>query len=202
MARTIGKLSVSDLPAARLDTAFGALLTQAIMAAVLVATAAALSGGGGGASLDTVQQIAEALTPSLGVTTGRLLFGLGVSGAALVATIVVTLTAARTLGETLGYAHSLERAPREAPWFYAVYTLTLVAGAGIVLSGVNLVTLSVGVQVMNALLLPIVLGFLFLLARRLPEPHRLQGIYAGVVAAVVAATVAFALYSGVSGIWG
>jgi Mn2+/Fe2+ NRAMP family transporter len=198
------KLRVSDLPAARLDTAIGAFVTQVIMAAVLIATAAALAGGGGGdgVALDTVQQIAEALTPSLGETTGRLLFGLGVSGAAMVATIVVTLTAARTLGELLGYDHSLEREPREAPWFYIVYTLTLIAGAGIVLSGVNLVSLSVGVQVMNALLLPIVLGFLYLLARRLPEPHRLQGSYAVIVAVIVALTVVFGVYSGISGIWG
>ena len=78
------------------------------------------------------------------------------TGAALVATIVVTLTAARTLGEALGVNHSLEHAPREAPWFYGVYTAALVVGGLVVASGVNLVTLSVGVQVMNALLLPIV----------------------------------------------
>ena len=196
------KLGVGDLKAARVDTAIGACVTQLIMASVLVATAAVLSGGNAGASLDTVQQIAEALTPALGSTFGMLLFGLGMTGAAMVATIVVTLTAARTLGETLGYEHSLEHSPREAPWFYVVYTLALVAGAAIVLSGVNLVTLSVGVQVMNALLLPIVLGFLYLLARRLPEPHRLQGVYAGVVATIVVVTVVFALYSGIAGIWG
>ena len=67
--------------------------------------------------------------------------------------------------------------PHEAPWFYGIYTATLIAGALIVVSGVNIVSLSVGVQVMNALLLPIVLGFLYLLARRLPKPYRLQGAY-------------------------
>ena len=82
----------------------------------------------------------------------------------------MTLTAARTLGEVLGVKHSLEHEPREAPWFYGIYTVSLVAGALLVASGVNLVTLSVGVQVMNALLLPIVLGFLYLLARGLPLP--------------------------------
>ena len=68
-------------------------------------------------------------------------------------------------------------------------------------SGVNLVSLSVGVQVMNALLLPIVLGFLYLLARRLPRPYRLQGAYAAVVGTVIATTVIFAVYSGLSGLW-
>jgi NRAMP (natural resistance-associated macrophage protein)-like metal ion transporter len=196
------KLTLDDLPAARLDTAFGAVVTQVIMAAVLIATAATLGKSAQSGSLDTVQQIAQAITPYLGETTGRLLFGLGLSGAAVVATIVVTLTAARTLSEVLGTKHSLEHEPHEAPWFYGIYTATLIVGALIVVSGVNLVRLSVGVQVMNALLLPIVLGFLYLLARRLPEPYRLQGAYAFLVAIVVAATVIFGVYSGLSGLWG
>src|ERR1700736_6780448 len=194
------KLTVEDLPAARLDTAFGAVLTQIIMAAVLIATAATLAGATRSGSLDTVEPIADAITPFLGETTGKLLFGLGLSGAPVVATIVVTLTAARTLSEVLGVRHSLEHEPHEAPWFYGIYTVTLIAGGLLIVSGVNLVRLSVGVQVMNALLLPIVLGFLYLLARRLPGPHRLQGWYAVLVASVVAVAVLFGLYAGVAGI--
>jgi Mn2+/Fe2+ NRAMP family transporter len=196
------KLTIENQRAARLDTAFGAVLTQVIMAAVLIATAATLRGKTHSGSLDTVQQIPEAITPFLGQATGKLLFGLGLSGSALVATIVVTLTAARTLSEVLGVKHSLEHEPQEAPWFYGIYTATLVAGALLVVSGSNLVSLSVGVQVMNALLLPIVLGFLYLLARRLPEPHRLKGGYAVVVVTVIAASVIFGVYSGISGLWG
>jgi Mn2+/Fe2+ NRAMP family transporter len=196
------KLSPGDLPSARLDTAFGAFVTQLIMAAVLIVTAATLGGTTQSGSLDTVQQIAQAITPYLGDTTGKLLFGLGLSGSAIVATIVVTLTAARTLSEVLGVKHSLEHEPHEAPWFYGIYTLTLVAGALLVVSGVNLVSLSIGVQVMNALLLPIVLGFLFLLASQLPAPYRLQGTYAFLVAVVIAATVLLGVYSALSGLWG
>jgi Mn2+/Fe2+ NRAMP family transporter len=196
------RLEPADLPAARLDTAFGAVLTQLIMAAVLVATAATLAGRTQSGSLDTVQQIAQAITPYLGETTGKLLFGLGLAGSAMVATIVVTLTAARTLSEILGVKHSLEHEPAEAPWFYGIYTVALIAGALLVVSGINLVSLSVGVQVMNALLLPIVLGFLFLLARRLPAPHRLGGRYAWLVGITIAAAVLFGLYSGLLGVWG
>ncbi|HML08032.1 MAG TPA: divalent metal cation transporter [Xanthobacteraceae bacterium] len=196
------KLKSADLPAARLDTAFGAALTQIIMAAVLVVTAATLHSANRAGSLDTVQQIAEAITPYLGNTTGRLLFALGLSGSAVVATIVVTLTAARTVSEVLGAKHYLEHEPHEAPWFYGIYTATLVVGAAIIISGVNLISLSIGVQVMNALLLPIVLGFLYLLARRLPPAHRLRGTYAALVAAVIAATVVFAVYSGLAGLAG
>ena len=195
-------LKVTDIGAARVDTGMGAVLTQIIMAAVLVATAATLGKVGGDHALDTVEQIAGAITPYLGVLGGKILFGLGMAGAALVATIVVTLTAARTLGEVLGVKHSLQDEPRDAPWFYGTYALVLILSAAVVLSGVNLVTLSVGVQVMNAMLLPIVLGFLFLLARRLPEPYRLKDVYAVVCAAVIVVTCGFAVYSGLAGIWG
>jgi len=47
-----------------------------------------------------------------------------------------------------------------------------------------------------------VLGFLYLLARRLPKPYRLQGTYAVLVAIVIASTVIFGLYSGLLGLWG
>ena len=190
----------ADLFAARADTAVGSVVTQLIMAAVLVATAAALSHGPA-KSLGTVQQIADALTGVLGATAGRLCFGLGVAGAAIVAAIVVTLTAARTLGEMLGYEHSLDKPLVEAPWFYAIYVLTLLAGAMVVLSGASLVQLSVYVQVMNAMLLPIVLGFLYLLARRLPAPYRLQGKPAAVTAVLMLITVLLGLYSGIAGLF-
>lgn len=193
-------LQLSDLRAARWDTAVGAVLTQVIMAAVLVAVAAALGSAGTGHALETVQQIAGAITPVLGQGTGRLLFALGMSGAALVATIVVALTAARSIGEVLGVRHTLDLAPREAPWFYGIFTAVLGAAGLVVACDVNLVSLSVGVQVMNALLLPVVLGFLYLLARRLPEPHRLSGPYAAVVAATIALTAGFGVYAGAAGI--
>ena len=195
------KLGFCDLRAARWDTAIGAVLTQVIMAAVLVVTAATLGRTGSNAPLDTIQEIAGALTPFLGSQVGKLLFGMGMVGAAMVAAIVVTLTAARALGEIMGYRHTLEHTPRQAPWFYSIYTLVLVAAAVIVGGGINMVALGVGVQVMNALLLPIVLGFLYLLARRLPEPYRLQGAYAYAVAVLIALTVGLGLYSGIMGIF-
>ena len=55
------------------------------MAAVLIATAATLGKSGGDHALDTVQEIARAITPFLGNFAGKLLFGLGMLGAALVA---------------------------------------------------------------------------------------------------------------------
>ena len=192
-------LTREQLGSARLDTLIGAFVTQFIMASVLVATATALAGKSGSKSLQSVGQVADALTHVLGPFAGNLCFGLGVLGASFVAAVVVTLTAARTLGELAGFKHSLDRTPSQAPWFYGIYILVLFAAAGVVLAGANLVTLSVDVQVMNAMLLPIVLGFLFLLARKLPQPYRLQGWYAWLVGGLMLLTTMLGLYAGISG---
>jgi Mn2+/Fe2+ NRAMP family transporter len=196
-------LRPEHLKAARWDTAVGAVVTQLIMAAVLVAVAATIGRAHESTPLDNVPQIAAALTPVLGDTVGRMVFALGISGAALVATIVVSLTAAWGLGEVTGYRHSLEHHPREAPWFYGIFIASLLAGGAVVMSGTSLVELSVAVNVMNSALLPIVLGFLFLLARKaLPAPYRLTGWYAWVVGIVIVITASFALYAGAEGIFG
>jgi len=195
------KLQKKHLSYARWDTAIGAFITQLIMAAVLVAVAATIGRTSPGTPLNTVEQISHALIPFLGPVTGKILFALGMMGASLVAAIVVSLTAAWGLGEILGYKRSLEHKPKEAPWFYGVYTVLLVLSGLLILSGINLVDLSVAVEVMNAVLLPIVLGFLFLLAiKALPEPYRLKGVYAWFVGIVLGVTAIFGLVAGVGGV--
>jgi Mn2+/Fe2+ NRAMP family transporter len=187
-------LTSKDLTAARWETATGAVITQIIMAAVLVATAATIGRANPNAPLQSVQQLSEALTPFLGAAVGRIVFAIGMTGAALIAAIVVSLTAAWSLGEVAGYSHSLEDHPHEARWFYGLFGLCLLLGAAVVSSGVNLVRLSVGVQVLNAVLLPIVLGFLFMLACKvLPDAYRLKGLYAWLVAPIVLITAGFGI---------
>ncbi|MGA8010547.1 MAG: divalent metal cation transporter [Thiomonas sp.] len=196
------RLKPEQYAAARWDTALGAVLTQLIMAAVLMVTAAVLWSGHSTAPLDTVGQIAQALTPSLGETLGRTLFGLGILGAAMVAAIVVALAAAWGFGEVTGYKHSLEQHPLEAPWFYAVFSAGVIGGALVVAFVPDLVALSIGVEVMNALMLPLVLGFLVALAAKaLPLEHRLRGTYFWVVVAVVALTAGLGVYGGLSSLF-
>ncbi len=193
-------LEPRELRMLRWETATGAVLTQLVMIGVLVATAATIGRANPNAPLGTVQEISGALTPFLGSNAGRAVFALGMSGAALVATIVVSLTAAWGVGEVAGYRRSLADHPFEAPWFYGIFTLCLVLAGILVASGANLVALSVGVQVLNALLLPIVLGFLYALAvKALPEAGRLKGGYAILVGAVMAVTAGFGIYAALSG---
>lgn len=193
------KLRPEQYNQARWDTAIGAVLTQVIMAAVLIVAAATLASTHSHAPLNTVGQIADALTPALGPALGRTLFGLGILGAAMVAAIVVSMAAAWGFGEVTGYRHSLEHRPWEAPWFYVVFSLAVIGGAILVAVVPNLVALSVGVEVMNALLLPLVLGFLLALAvHALPPEHRLRGIYFWIVLTVILLTAGLGIYGALS----
>ncbi len=190
------KLKISDIHASRWDTILGAIITQIIMAAVLIAAAATIGTSDPGTPLNTVQQLTKALTPFFGDTFGTIAFSMGIIGAGMVASIVVSLAMAWGLGEVTGYKHSLEHRPLDAPWFYTIYIIGLIFGGLLVVSGVNLVKLSIDVQIMNALLLPIVLGFLYLLALKvLPEKYKLKGIKAVLVGIVILLTSGFGVFA-------
>ena len=193
-------LRPEHLKAARWDTAVGAVVTQLIMAAVLIATAATIGQKAPDTSLSTVGDMSQALTPFLGDNAGKLVFSMGVLGAGMVAAIVATLALAWGVGEVAGYRRSLELRPTQAGWFYGIYAACVVCCAVLVGIWPNLVALNVGVQIMNALLLPLVLGFLIALAvRALPAEHRLRGPYFWVVCVVVGLTTLLGVFGGFSG---
>jgi Mn2+/Fe2+ NRAMP family transporter len=197
------KLGPSELAAARWATVVGATLTQLLTACVLMAAAATIGAKGASAPLHNVGEISEALTPFLGFAVGRLVFSLGILGAATVAAIVCSLALAWGLGEVTGYRRSLQLKPFGAPWFYAVYALCVAGGAALVGLAPNLVGVMIGAQVLNAFLLPVVLGFLLVLAvRSLPAASRLSGWYLWLVAAIATAVCALGLLGGIRGLIG
>jgi Mn2+/Fe2+ NRAMP family transporter len=183
-----------DLRAARADTAIGAILTQVVMASVLVAAAATLHSTGG--SLSRIGDLDAALAPAVGPTAARLVLAGGILGASFVAAIVVALALAWAVAEGLGKPHSIGDAPKHARVFYGIYAGAVVAGAALVLSDGSLVRLAVHVEILNALLLPLVLGFLVALALRvLPKPYALRRRTRFALAATVVAVVVLGLLS-------
>ena len=168
-------LTEKNLKASRIDTIFGSIITQLICCVVIIAVAATIGMKDPNASLNTVQQISQALTPFLGEATGKILFAVGLTGAALVAAIVVTLASSWGFGEIFKKPSSLNCKWSEAPAFYIFYSTLLIIAGIIVLSGIPLVPLTLGVEILNTVLLPIVLGFLIALAWKvLPKKHALH----------------------------
>jgi Mn2+/Fe2+ NRAMP family transporter len=185
------KLGAQDYSAARFETAAGAVLTQLLTAAVLVAVAATLSRDGQQHAFQSVGEISSVLATAVGPRAGRFLFSVGVLGASMVAAIVCSLSLAWGLGEVAGYKRSLEDRPASAPWFYGVYVASVVGSAAIVWLAPNLVSLNVGAQVVNALMLPLVVGLLIALSvTALPPQRRPRGVYLWLVSGIAAVVCA------------
>jgi Mn2+/Fe2+ NRAMP family transporter len=184
------------LRAERRDTAVGALITQGIMIVVIVAFAATIFKVDPNLPLNTVGQLAGALTPYIGSMASKVLIGAGILGGALVAALVVSLAGSWGICEVLGWRHTLnERLNRKNAKFYLIYALAHIVGAAIVLASFDLVSLAVDVEVMNSLLLPIVLGFLLVLERKaLPPEHRMRGGYRFACTALCLIVIGFGLY--------
>jgi Mn2+/Fe2+ NRAMP family transporter len=197
------KLQLDDLKPARLDTAFGAVLTQCLTGAVVIAAAATLGkNGASSVGLSSVGEISNALSPVLGENIGRAVFSAGVLGASLVAAIVCSLALAWGAGEIAGYKHSLEYHPFAAKWFYGVYALCVVGSAIAVGLVRDLVWLNIAAQVLNAFLLPLVIGLLIALAiNTLPEAARIKGVYLWIMIVVCTVVVAIGVFGGLQAVF-
>ncbi|TDG06962.1 divalent metal cation transporter [Paraburkholderia guartelaensis] len=200
-AAVADSLTAKDFTSARVETAVGAVLTQLLTAAVLVAAAATLSSHGEPRSLDSIGEISNALVAVTGPFAGRLLFGAGVLGAALVAAIVSSLALAWGLGDVFGYRASLEVRPGQAPWFYGAYVLAVAGSAWAVWLAPDLVSLNVAAQVVNTLMLPLVLGLLVALSvTALPQRYRPRGLYLWLVVFMGAVVCAGGAWGAVQGL--
>lgn len=189
-------LTPADIPQERRDTAVGTLVTQGIMIVFIVTFAATVGQHGGSEAFATVGQMASALAPFLGRLPANLLIGMSLFGGSMVAALVVALAGTWGLTEVLGWPHSLnEPFNRSSAGFYLIYIGPHVIGAVLVLANIQLVDLAVTVEVINALLVPIVLGFLLLLeAKALPDRYRMHGWYRFAATSLCLLVMVFGLY--------
>jgi Mn2+/Fe2+ NRAMP family transporter len=151
-----------DFRRARLDAIGGAVVSDVVSMCIIVATAAAIGGTG---VLQSAAEAAKALRPIAG-SAAELLFGIGLLGASALAAAVVPLSTAYALAEAVGVERSVSRSFREAPLFLGVFTSQIVIGALVVLVPGNLIQLIVNTQVLEGLITPVTLAFIFILACR------------------------------------
>ena len=145
------KLRTEDLPAERVDVVTGAVLTGVIGFFVVVACAATLHRDG--LRIDDAADAAVALQPLAGEAAATL-FAVGLIGAAFLAASVLPLSTAYSVCEYAGFEAALDDPYREARTFYLTFGIITLIGASIVLApDAPLVTILVGTQVLNAVLL-------------------------------------------------
>ena len=147
---------------ARVDVYLGALLTGLNGFFIVVVAGAVLFPAH--VLVNSAADAAQALGPLAG-DQAKLLFGVGLFGASLLAATIMPLSTSYAICEAFGWESGISKDFREAPVFMGLFTLLLVLGAVVVLSpSVPLIPLILVSQNVNGLLLPIVLVFILRLA--------------------------------------
>ena len=166
-----------DIRFGKVDTFIGSLSTGVVAAFIIITTGAAFFFRHPAISIEDAKQTAEALVPLLPQGKGqwaRMLFGIGLFDAGFLGALCISLSTSWAVGEVFGWAHSLNRSVKDAPWFYLVYFFCLVtAGAVVLIPGAPLITITMFVQVVAVTLLPAALLFLLLLL----NDHQVMGKY-------------------------
>ena len=142
-----------------------------IAASIIIATGATLFTHGIH-EIGSAADAARALSPFAGAYA-EVLFGIGLFGASLLAAAILPIATSYVISESLGYEKGVGRRREEAPVFVGIITAMIAISALVaVIPGVPVISLLVGVQVVNGLLLPINLFFIWRLSRSAPRDGR------------------------------
>jgi Mn2+/Fe2+ NRAMP family transporter len=153
----------SHLRASRVDIGLGAFLTNLVAGFIVVACAATLWARGQ-TTIASAAEAAKALGPLLG-HGAEVLFAVGLFAASFLGLGTVPLTSAYATCEAFGWETGIDWDWRQAPAFYGLLAFFVgFATLFVVIPGLPLIAVMFLSQVLDGLLLPIILVFVFLLA--------------------------------------
>ena len=160
-------LDVNDIKFGKIDTLAGSIFTCVVAAFIIITTGAAFYYHNPPIAVEDARQTAEAIVPLLPHREGvwaRVLFGVGLFDAGFLGALCISLATSWAVGEVFGWAHSLNKGVKDAPWFYVIYFFCLAtSGAVVLIPKAPLIMITMFVQVVALTLLPAALLFLILL---------------------------------------
>jgi len=158
-------VTVRGIKASRWDVIAGCIFTDVVAWFIIVACAATLFVHGY-RDIKYAADAAQALKPLAG-QYAYILFAVGLFNASLFAASILPLSTAYTVCEGLGFESGVDKKFGEAPVFYWLYTLLIVAGGAVLLiPRLPLFKIAVLSQVVNGIVLPFVLIFMLLLINK------------------------------------
>jgi Mn2+/Fe2+ NRAMP family transporter len=166
----------------------GSIFANLIAASIIIATGATLYTHGIH-NINSAAEAARALSPFAG-SYAEALFAIGLFGASLLACAILPIATSYVISESLGYEKGVGRRREEAPVFVAIITAMIAISTVVaIIPGLPVISLLVGVQVVNGLLLPINLFFIWRLSRSASvmgkmRSGRLLGAASGITVAV------------------
>jgi NRAMP (natural resistance-associated macrophage protein)-like metal ion transporter len=160
-------LDIHDIRFGKLETFVGSVATCLVAGFIIIATGATFFYHKPPILIEDARQTADALVPLLPAGYGPIahkLFAIGLFDAGFLGALCISLASSWAVGEVFGWAHSLNKRVREAPWFYGIYLLMLLSsGAVVLIPSAPLVAITMFVQVVAVTLLPSALVFLILI---------------------------------------
>jgi Mn2+/Fe2+ NRAMP family transporter len=145
-----------------------------------------------------------ALKPLAGALAGQL-FAFGLFVASIFSAAILPLATAFYVCEAFGFEAGIDKKFREAPQFYALFTVIILIGAGIILiPNAPLIAITIWTQVLNAILLPVVLICMMLIVnnKEIMEQYtnnKPQNIIGWTTTIVLIILSGFLLISGITG---
>lgn len=146
----------------RVDTYFGALFSNLMSVAMMIATAATIYIAGP-RQLESAADAAKALEPAVG-QAAVILFAIGMLGASMLAAAVLPLATAYGVSEAFGLPKGVNLDFRRARLFFGLFTAMLVlCAASALIPGLPVIRWLLFVQVLNGVLFPVLLIFILIL---------------------------------------
>ena len=153
----------------KVDVYSGAVFGNLVAFFIIVATGATLFVKH--IPINDAADAARALVPFAG-PFAEVLFAIGLFGASVLAAAVLPLSTSYAICEAFGFERGVSRSFKEAPVFQSLFTGLIVIGVIVALiPGLPIIAVLVNLQVLNAVLLPILLVFIV----RLVNKRRLMG---------------------------
>jgi NRAMP (natural resistance-associated macrophage protein)-like metal ion transporter len=153
-----------ELRYAAWDVNIGMFFSNVVMYFIILATAATLFRAGK-TDISTAHDAAQALVPLAG-RFASILLAIGLIGSGFLAVPILTTSSAYALAEALGWRRGLNHKAKRAKEFYALITLSTVAGMLMNFIGINPVKALFWTAVINGFLAPPLLVIIMLVANK------------------------------------
>jgi Mn2+/Fe2+ NRAMP family transporter len=148
-------IKIEEYKYVKWDVTLGAVATVVIAFFIIVACAATLNVNG--IRINEAKDAAVSLRPLAG-NLASFVFALGLFVASIFSATILPLATAFYVCEGFGFEAGIDKKFREAPQFYALFSLIILIGVIIILiPGAPLISITIWTQVLNAILLPVVL---------------------------------------------
>ncbi len=149
------KLTIEDYKYERWDVVVGSIATVVVAFFIVVACGATLHSNG--IRIEEAKDAAVALKPFAGALASQV-FAFGLFIASIFSATILPIATAFYICEAFGFEAGVNKRWKEAPAFYAVFTAIMVVAVVIILiPQAPLIEITIGTQMINGILLPVVL---------------------------------------------